>query len=428
MAEVREFKGLLYNIKKAGDPSTLFCPPYDVISEEEQKQFYELNPYNIIRVELGYEFPDDDVNNNRYTRARDFLHVWEEKGILYEDKPSFYLYLQTFNLKGKKYERPGIVAAVRIEEFEKKVILPHEKTLSKPKEDRFNLLQATFTNVSQIFGFFSDSSRKARLAVFETLKEKPYFEFSDKDEVVHSLYRIPDAYYPSLKEAFINERIFIADGHHRYETALRFRNTLREKFGYDPEAPWEFVMMTLTPIESDLVVLPVHRLLKLDSPLKDSELLEKLSKFFTIHPKCSPSKLEELLFSSTEKGTLGVVTASGEYLIQLKSGLINSLPHAGSNAVKSLDVNILNHFVFEKIFGLSQNTLEEKLKFFPDSDEIRASVKRDNLTIGFLLRPISIEAIKEVALNLETLPQKSTYFFPKVWTGLVMRKIQTASG
>lgn len=423
MAEIKEFKGLLYNIVRSGEPSTLFCPPYDVISPEEQKAFYNLNPYNIIRIELGYELPEDSETENRYTRAKSFLKNWETNGILYEDRPSIYLYLQSFIFKNRTYQRPGIIAAVKIEDFENKVILPHEKTLSKPKQDRFNLLKTTLTNVSQIFGFFSDSTRAVRLAIYETLKEQPLFEFTDSDGTIHSLYHIHETYWPSIKGVLHNERIYIADGHHRYETALRFRNILREKQGYDAEASSEYVMMTLTPIESDLVVFPVHRLLKLDCPGKDSELLKDLSKYFIIHPECGPSTLESRLFSSSEKGLLGVVTYSGEYLIQLKNEYFQNLSRGSSPEVKTLDVNILNHFIFEKIFNLVFESLERKLVFSHDAQEIRSRVKNDPLKIGFLLRSISVETIKDIAFSLETLPQKSTYFFPKVWTGLVMRKL-----
>lgn len=424
MAEIKPFKGLLYNLKKTGEPSKLFCPPYDVITPEEQTYFHQVSPYNIIRVELGKHHPDDSDTNNVYTRANQTLNNWIEENILtLHNEPGFYLYLQTFRHGKKEYNRPGIIAAVKIEDYEKKVILPHEKTLPKAKKDRFKLLSETKTNISQIFGFFSDTTRKARITISETAKQKPLFKFKDNQNILHSLFKIPASMEESLLKALQDERIFIADGHHRYETALDYRNKMREKHGFKSDAPWEYVMMTLVPIESDLLILPIHRIVLNNRYSKDSVLIDKLSKYFEVFPVCGSNYLLNKVNGSGEKGVLGMVTHSGSYVLKARNNSLEEIPDNRLKEIRFLDANILFYLVLKPVFIIDESNFESDIYFTSNTRSIIEIPKKEKERLGFLLRPVSVEVVKKAALSLTPMPQKTTYFYPKIWTGLVMRRI-----
>lgn len=422
MAEVKEFQGLIYNTDKAGDPALLFCPPYDVISPEDKEYFHGISPFNIIHAELGRSFDTDNEENNKYTRANALLNQWTKDRVLLTDKASFYLYLQEFTWDKKVYKRPGIVSAVKIEDKEK-IILPHEKTLSKPKEDRFLLLSATRTNISQIFGFFSGPDSLILSSIEETLKTNPYYRFTDRDNVTHALYRIPDKFFAQIKKALAKKIIFIADGHHRYEAALKYRDFMRSKEGLVQDAPWKYVMMTLVPIEPDLLILPIHRIVKLPDSLPIAEIFKSLSPYFNIKPFSSATSLLSSLRKVESSGAFGMITNIGEYLISVKSEVLPLIPYTGSDTFKTLDTNILQHFVFERAFNIKESEFESMITFTSKIDDAIETPKKDKYSVSFILRPVNIETIKVIALNSEIMPQKTSYFFPKVWTGLVMRRL-----
>lgn len=423
MAIIKEFNGLLYNKNRIDDISRVVCPPYDVISPEEQEAFYANSPYNIVRIELGKINPSDNNKNNVYKRARSYLENWLNEGVLiYDTEPSFYLYAQEFDHDGKKYLRPGIVAAVQLEDYETKVILPHEKTLPKAKEDRLNLLRETETNVSQIFGFFSDSTRKARLVVNEVIKkEAPIYEFVDNQNIKHSLYRIPKEFSTDLFDSLYDAQIFIADGHHRYETALRYRNEMRQKYGYIEGAWYEFVMMTLVPIESNLLILPIHRIISLEEIVPEKELSEKLQLYFDLKPIPGSGHLKSELDSAKEIGVFGLITPSNSYLLKIKPEALNLLDKEMPEALRLLDANILSEIIFKNLFKIEEAELEKKVIFTSDFREAVQTPKENKRSLSFILRPISVETIKNISLQGLTMPQKTTYFYPKLWTGLVMR-------
>lgn len=423
MAIVRPFKGLLYNTQVAGEVQNLVCPPYDVISPEEQEYFYSLSPYNIIRVELGKQNPEDDEKNNVYSRAKDYLETWINNNILvFDDEPHYYLYKHEFYFEGRRYERSGIVAAVKIEDYETKTILPHEKTLPKAKEDRLRLLRETHTNVSMIFSFFSDSTRKARLVINEVLKnEKPLFEFKDRENVVHSLYRIPKKYDTDVFESLYDAQLFIADGHHRYETALRYRNEMREIYGEIEDAWYEYVLTTVVPIEADMVVLPIHRIVDLKSPADEKQIVNNLSIWFDVKPVPGSEHLRQEVYGSDEPGTFGVVTPSNSFVIKARKESLNVLDKSNAEEIRLLDANIFNEIILGKVFEIGPSDLESRVKFTSNFREIVEIPKQDKTKVSFALRPVSIDTVKKIAIKGLIMPQKTTYFYPKLWTGLVMR-------
>jgi uncharacterized protein (DUF1015 family) len=423
MAEVKPFQGVLYNIEKIGDLSSVICPPYDVISPSEQDFYYDLSDYNIVRVELGKHFPDDNDKNNSYTRARDHLEAWLNQGILIRDNyPNYYIYLQEFTYDGKIYQRPGIVLAVRLEDYENRIIIPHEKTLPKAKEDRLNLLRATHTNVSQIFGFFSDKTRRALLAVNETIKEEdPVYSGVDKTGVRHSLYRIPQKFFTDISEAFLDAQIFIADGHHRYETALNFRNEMRRQFGLIDNAWYEYVMMTVVPVELDLLVLPYHRIARLPENLTEKELFNKLKERFEVRSLPGSHHLKDHLEKEAAKCAFGVVTNSNSFIVIIPEEEIEKVRNVEFEPLRKLVTNVLSELVLKPIFGINEDEIETKLSFTSDYRKAVEMPKENSSLVSFVVNPISVDTIREIALNGYTMPQKSTYFYPKLWTGLVMR-------
>jgi len=318
--------------------------------------------------------------------------------------------------------RPGIVAAVQIEDYEAKVILPHEKTLPKAKEDRLNLLRETETNVSQIFGFFSDSTRKARIAINEVMKkENPLYRFVDSQGVSHFLYRIPKEFNTDLFDSLYDAQIFIADGHHRYETALKYRNEMRQKYGYIEGAWYEYVMMTLVPIESNLLILPIHRIIFLEHDVSERELSEKLMLYFDLKPVPGSSHLKSELNSAKEPGVFGLVTPSNSYLLKIKPEALNFLDKETPESLRFLDANILSEVVFKNLFKIKEAELEKKITFTSDFREAVQTPKTNRKSLSFILRPVSVEKIKNISLQGLTMPQKTTFFYPKLWTGLVMR-------
>lgn len=420
MATVKPFRGLLYSVDYV---SKVVCPPYDVISPEEQENFYNNSPYNIIRVELGKVYEDDNEKNNVYIRARNYLEQWIHEGILYYDQEFYYyLYVQEFTHDGKRYFRPGIVAAVKLEDYETKIILPHEKTLPKPKKDRYNLLSETHTNVSQIFGLFSDNTRKGRTIINETVKDDPVYSFEDEKGVTHLLYRIPEKYENDISEALFDAQIFIADGHHRYETALNYRNEMRKNYGEIEDAWYEYVMMTLVPVEVDLLILPIHRIVRLDHAISERELYENLKADFEVTSLPGSGHLKEALEKSNDTtGVFGLVTTSNSFLLKVKEESLSKVRNEEFEPLRTLDTNILQELVLKPIFGFSEENLEDHIVFTGDINEAIHAPKEEAKTASFIMRPVSIETIRKVALNGRTMPQKTTYFYPKLWTGLVMR-------
>lgn len=423
MAIVRPFKGLIYNLEKIDDIGKVVCPPYDVISPEEQEYFYNLSPFNIIRVELGKNTEHDDETNNVYTRARSYLEDWISKEILlFEDKPYFYIYAQEFLYEGKRYLRPGIVAAVKIEDYETRTILPHEKTLPKAKEDRLNLLRETHSNISQIFSFFSDTTRKARLVINEILKKQnPVFSFTDDKGVLHSLYRVEESYETDIFDALYDAQLFIADGHHRYETALKFRNEMRAAYGEIEDAWYEYVLMTLVPVESDLLILPIHRIVILEEPVQEKDLIDRLSVWFNVKPVPGSEHLKQELDSSTSVGVMGMITPSNLYILKPKEESLKILDKNIPEEIRFLDASIFNELVLKNVLDINLSELERRVKFTSDYREIVETPKKHKNRVSFALRSVPVEAVKKIALKGLTMPQKTTYFYPKLWTGLVMR-------
>lgn len=445
MAKVFPFRGFRYNLEKIEDLSKVVAPPYDVISPEAQERYYQRHPYNVIRLILGKEHPGDNPSDNRYTRAaRDFKR-WQEEGVLVRDeRPTLYIYEQAFTLKrGEKRRRKGLIALVRLEGFARGVVLPHEWTHAKPKWDRLELMRACYANPCPIFSFYSEGCEVIPGILDSTMSYGPAVEIRDEDGVEHRLWLLQDPEKISLvSQDMVNKQVFIADGHHRYETALAFRHELWLK---DPDSPdkkgqkaYNFIMMMLVDIADEgLAILPTHRLVRGLEPLEMESLLSRFGLHFQVEPRQLPRgrEVEELGIIMEEmqargnKGHVFGMYGGGQdfYFLTLKDERVLEklidVPRSFTN--KRLDVTILHSLIIDGLLGISAEEAEreEKLAYTRDEGEAFQRVQEGKYQLALFLNPTKLEEVRQVASAMERMPQKSTFFYPKLITGLVINPI-----
>lgn len=436
MAEITPFKGLLYNEQKITELADVVTPPYDVISPSEQDRFYECHPNNMVRLILGKSAKDDTSDNNPHTRAAKYLSRWLEENILRRDEvPAFYLTSMDFEWDGVQYTRYGLITLVRIEPFEKGVILPHEKTFSRVKSERFQLMKACNTNFDPVFALFPDNNSALDQFKEESLNKQPDIDFKDNFGQRHRLWKITSpALQNSISNAVAPESLFIADGHHRYETALNYRNWLMENNPQmDRNHPANFVMMYLTSMKDPgLIILPAHRLLKtLDDKLL-ANALQKSKEFFHCRSfpfdRASREKIEaEFLFQlnkEKDQNAIGVLhkNHSSFHLLSLKSGAMDKLfSDTISPELKGLDVTILTRLIFMELLEFDQQRLDDEMLMGYKSRETDAieAVVSGEYDAAFILNATKMEQVRSVALSRLTMPRKTTYFYPKVVSGIV---------
>ncbi len=425
MAIVRPFNALTYNIDVVGDIASVITPPYDVISPEEQDRFYRSNPYNIIRIELGRESSADSPHDNRYTRAATFLREWRRENVLVRESiPTFSLYRQRFTVGNTPRERLGLVAAVKLEPFEARIVLPHERTLSRPKHDRLELLRATETNISHIFGLYSDKDRVVDGILEEVAESVPPCFAVTVDGVTHELFSIADqGSIHAISRTLEPLQILIADGHHRYETALAYRDEREVRPG-GHDGGYGFTMMTLANMESGLVVLPIHRSVRFKHSLDAAELRARLSTTFEVTPVSESIDLSGLLAQDIARNTIGFVDTEGMSLLRLRDDTLlrEAFPQA-SDDLLHLDVNVVQALVFERELGIGPSELEDYVAYPKDEGDARRLVRDGLADAAFILRPVDVHTIHRIAQRLEKMPQKTSFFYPKIWTGLVMRSL-----
>jgi uncharacterized protein (DUF1015 family) len=442
MAQIAPFRGFFYNPDRITDLSRVVTPPYDVIDPNDQDRYYAQNPYNIIRLDFGKQFPEDTPGNNRYTRAAQVLRIWEKEGILIRDQaPAIYLYKAHFQIPGQGLRvRTGFISLLKLEPFESGRVRPHEKTFSSFKLDRYQLLQACRMQYCPIFSFYLDPENKI-LSTLVQAGNTPFIDFTDQEFIRHQLWRISDSsILEKVRKTFDGKTVYIADGHHRYETGLAYQADLLKKFPHSgPDAPFNFTLMFLCPMEDPgLTIFPVHRILNQYSEIEPALLEKKLGVYFEIEKMSfTPGDKKEVtrnFLSRLEKGGkegmifgLFMTGISWFYLLTLKEEGINQtwgedLPPL----LKKLDVQILSHLVFQKIFGMRSEELdqENRIEYHHDALQTLELVEQGRNKIGFLLAPTPIEQIKEVAEASLVMPRKSTYFYPKTLTGLVMNSLE----
>jgi uncharacterized protein (DUF1015 family) len=429
MADIIPFRALRYDPHqvKLGDVVT---QPYDKINEAMQTRYYELSPHNLVRIILGRRGENDNDRFNVYTRAAEYLHDWRSGGILKQDaEPSLYLYSQTFTIPGARdlAERRGVIALGRLHDYSEGVVYRHEQTLAKPREDRLNLLRATRAHFGQIFMLYSDPQSAVEGLLAGHADEEPDISVLDEYEVLHRVWRIYDpALIRTLQERMQGKNLLIADGHHRYETALAYRDERRHQSGGDPQAAYEFVMMTLVPMESrGLVILPTHRIVQ-GLPTYDREqMLERAQRFFEIDRidlRTESRSATTLLEEAGGSGTAFVaVTRQGPYLMRAKKRPMQDALATVSARQRELDVVQLHKIMLERVLGISEEAIRNQEHVVYERDAFEAiSRVRQGANVAFLMNPARIEQVRDAAFAGEVLPQKSTDFYPKLLSGLAI--------
>ena len=442
MAVISPFKGLRYNIEKTNDLSLVTTPPYDIISPNSQQEYYDLHENNIIRLELGKDFDGDNDINNKYTRAGSYLNQWINNGILnFEEKPALYIYEQDFPVSEWEIKtRRGLICLVQLAEFSEGIVLPHESTLSNAKIDRFNLMNATNANISQIFSLYNGNSEVFPILENYVKSNSPEIEYTNSEDINERVWVITvPAIISSIQNCFTNQQLFIADGHHRYETALNFRNNLASSnSSHSGKESYNYVMMTLVDMDDPgLVVLPTHRALKDLQDYDSQEFLKFAQEYFHIdkiefnksyHSLYIPEQIRVSLEQSGEfNKSFGYYdnSESWYYILALKE--ISSVEKFLSDkppAYRNLDVSILHSLILENYFKIDAKNMasQTNLSYTRDIKQALEWVNSNTHQCAFFLNPTQANQIKEVSLSNEKMPQKSTYFYPKLTTGLVMYK------
>jgi uncharacterized protein (DUF1015 family) len=427
MAEIKAFKGLRYT-EKAGDAQRLCCPPYDIISEEQSRIYHGASPYNVIKLELPrslslFESPGADV----YARSGEYLRAWIKDGVLKnDDTDSIYVYQMEFEINGARKSVTGFIPLVKVEDFSERIILPHEETLSKDKSDRFNLMEATGCNFSQIYSLYADNSGEIRAMLAEVQKTAPTTSFIDGDNVTHRLWVVDDAAFcKKITALMADKKLYIADGHHRYETALKYRDE------YSGQGSADFVPMMLVDMEDDgLVILPTHRIVRDLEKYSKDEILHGCAEYFDVTADLSRAEAEAALAKAFADGEKALVLYSGNgdfTLLKLKdiNVMKEFMPDKG-DALRNLDVNVLHVLVLERIFGIDKENMANQvnLTYTRSADEAVSAVDEGKGNCSFLLNACGVGEIDGVVSTGGKMPQKSTYFYPKLTTGLVMNQIK----
>jgi uncharacterized protein (DUF1015 family) len=435
MAKIFSFRALRYNPAKVRIQDVV-TQPYDKISPSMQELYYQTSPYNLVRVILGKPEPGDDEQRNVYSRAAANLVAWRQNGVIEQDhEPSIYLYTQSFTVPGDtsgvRCERRGFIAAGQLEPYDNKVVFRHEQTLSKPKTDRLNLLRATQAHFGQIFMLYSDSAGEVDSLLAQD--RPPDAEVTDEYDVLHRMWKVSDpAIVECVQRAMTDKKLIIADGHHRYETALNYRNEMRGPHGLLESKPYERVMMTFVNMDSaGLVVLPTHRVVFGLEGLDLDATLKKLEKYFEIEKLGSGLELAAAMSRLRESGrdrtALLAVTAEASYLLQARQGRDSKSLAGQSEQQRALDVVQLHKLVLEESIGMSEEDIREQkhLKYVREAREAVDEVRR-GANVAFLMNPVRMQQVRDIAFGGEVLPQKSTDFFPKLLSGLTIYSLEEA--
>jgi len=428
MAEIFPFPALRYDPEKVR-LADVVTQPYDKITPEMQEKYYGSSPYNLVRIILGRPEGPETSTNNRYTQAAECLKKWRKTGIFAQDPPSIYAYSQRFLVPGTSQlvERRGFIAAGRLYEYAEKVVYRHEQTLAKPKSDRLNLLRATHAHFGQIFMLYSDPAQTIDSLLFGDDRYE-WQEVKDDYGVLHRLRRVNDpATLNIVKAEMADRKMIIADGHHRYETALNFRSDASlngNQFLCENAAK---VMMTFVNMDSPgLVILPTHRVVFGLSGFKAETLLTAARELYEVRELGNIGAQEAVkALQDLGKKAISFIasTRSANFLLTAKSGSSDQISTEFSSRQRKLDVVHLHSLLLEKVLGISRQQIidQQHIRYVRDVEEALKLVKTDqDVNVAFLMNPVGIEQVREIAFAGEILPQKSTDFYPKLLSGLTV--------
>ena len=442
MANILPFKGIFYNREKIKELSQVLAPPYDIISSEAQERYYQMSPYNIIRLILGKKFPGDNEANNRYTRSAQFFQEWCEKEILIrDDLPSIYLLEQEYELrsdmfrevetprgKGKIIKRRGFIALAQLEDFSKGIVRPHEGTMAEPKRDRLNLIRACRANFSQIFTTYEDLENRIDRLWEEKKNETPLIDLINEENIRHRLWRIDDQKLLNwIVEGMRDKKLFIADGHHRYESALEYRNELRKNNPrHSPQESYNYVMSYFVNMENEgLNILPTHRAIRNFEGFDGKRLIVEAGKYFDMKMVNNLKELLNQMKNEKAKHRIGMYVGGNEfYLLGLKDErIIKGLIKGRAEIFCELDVVILHTLIIERVLKISPES-QESITYSEKINETVGKVRDGSHCVAFFLRPVKVSEFKAVVEAGELMPKKSTFFYPKLLSGLVINKIE----
>jgi len=422
LVDIRPFKGIRYT-EKAGNPENLITQPYDKIDDEMQKEYYQKSPYNYCRLILPME-------ENKYQVAQQRIKQWLKEDILAkETEPAVFVSRQEFTLDGKKYERTGLIAALRLYDYNENMVFPHEITYKAPKADRLNMLRTVQKDLEPVFLIYSDLERKTLAFLQEVAKTKPIIQVTDPLQVKHTVWRVTDLQKIKQLQANLSSKtMVITDGHHRYESALAYRDEMRSKGNWTADSAFNFHMCYVVPVQEEgLVVLPTHRLLK-EFKLTD-QVLEGFKRFFDVSEiKPTVGDLEDFLKSHVNEHAFCVYDGLKAYGLSLKhdKSVYDFVNANVSKETKIFDVVILRDIVFKHILKTGQLNMDENILYVRWTKEAVDKVNRGEASSAFLVNPISAQTVAEIAQQHELLPEKSTDFYPKMVSGLMMMDISAS--
>jgi uncharacterized protein (DUF1015 family) len=433
MPEIHPFRAIRYDLGHVGSLSDVVAPPYDVIGTELQDQLYKRHPANCIRLILNREEPGDETSNNRYTRAARFLKNWRQQGVLFtEPDPAIYVYHQAFQYGGATHTRRGFMARVRLERFGEGSIYPHEETLAGPKADRLLLTQACKANLSQIFGLYPDPNGQAQNLLDTAIAGKTPLEATDHLGVVHRLWPLNDIQVAAALAALVGPQpAFVADGHHRYETACNYRDQLAAEGPLAPNHPANFVLMMCVGMsDPGLLVLPTHRLFRGLPAMGSGELVAKLGDSFETRLAGEGSDLAANVWEEIE--TVGAQQTLGFFTSKDERWVIASLTNSGRTKLaqlapehsapwRSLGVAMLHRLVID---ALLEAPNIPKPRYVHLVEEVVDGLESGEFPLAALVMPATVEHIRTISEHHERMPAKSTYFYPKLLSGLVINPLE----
>ena len=428
MAQIRPFRALRYDPARV-PISLVATQPYDKITPAMQELYYAASPHNLVRIILGKRFATDGPKDNTYTRAAGFFSDWRKQGVFLRDsEPSIYRYSQSFTVPGNttQLRREGFIAIGKIEDYSDGIIFRHEQTLSKPKADRLDLLRATRAHFGQIFMLYSDPKQEIEQALYTSTS--PDLELSDEYEVMHRVWRIshPET-IAFVQAAMEDKKLIIADGHHRYETALNYRNESRSAdLGHSGSSPYEYVMMTLVKMDNPgLLILPTHRVVHGLSSVSMDRFREAAIPYFTVDevdPSFDSRRAACILREAGHTGT-SILAVARDRAFLLSRPKSPDFAFSGiSLRQQGLDVVQLHKCLLERALGISEEAIRNQthVSYVRDISESMSLVREGQADIAFLMNPARIQQVRDIAFSGEVLPQKSTDFYPKLLDGLTV--------
>jgi len=434
MATFKPFTGIRYNPEKISDMAAVISQPYDRVRHGLQDEYYALSDYNIVRIIKGKEYETDNEQENVYTRARAFLQKWLDEGVLMrEERPALYVYHQEFTLNGRTVTRKAVIGALELARFEEGIVLPHERTHAGPKMDRLNLTRATEAYFGTIFILYPDEQNRVDALLDAAVQRPPDVDVRElfEKDVRQKLWVVTDPEVLAAVQAEMSPKrgLIIADGHHRYETALAYRDEQRAKFpDAPPDATFNYLMVALVSMSNPgLVILPTHRLIFDYDRMTADEVLAKAAAYFEIEEVADRAALEAKMSAAVgETGRFGLATKGRFHFLKLKDvSVMDELAPDRAQPWRELDASILHKLLLERIMGIPEAQIDamQGIEYLREPDLGYARVAEDEHAFLFIVNATRMEQVEACTAVGEKMPQKSTDFYPKVISGLVMLSV-----